>query len=103
MSFPNKKYEFLLQENKIYRLEPVDFVNAPKSIHISGTGTVDIRGCTETPTSLNDDRLTLDEGDTNIFGFFQMSEINYIKITPNQEGIRRIVLSGFNQPEIIFE
>ena len=103
MSFIHPKSEFVLEENKVYLIRPIDSSNPPKSIHITGTGTVDLRGCIETPTSLNDPILTLDSDDSDLFGFYTMSEINYIKLVPNQAGTRKIILSGFKQPEIIFE
>lgn len=103
MTVPNKKYEFEMLEDKVYRLIPIAYTNAPRQIHITGTGTIDIRGCIETPISLNDAILTLDAEDTDLFGLYDMSEINYIKLVPKQAGTRKIILSGFRQPTIIFQ
>lgn len=102
MTFLHNKYEFEIEENKVYQLNANRFTNAPKQIHISGTGTVDLASCIETPTTLNDPILTIAEGDSDLFSFYSMNEINYIKLTENQVGVRKIVLSGFDI-KIIFE
>lgn len=103
MAVPHEKYEFEILEDKVYRLIPIAYTNAPKQIHITGAGTVDLRGCIETPTVLNDPILTLAPEDTDLFGLYEMGEINYIKLVSNQAGARKIILSGFQEPTIIFE
>jgi hypothetical protein len=103
MTVLHPRYEFEILENKVYQLIPISFTNAPKQIHITGTGTVDLRGCIETPTTLNDPILTLTEEDTNLSGLYDMGEVNYIKLVQNQAGTRKIILSGFKEPSIILE
>ena len=102
MTVLHEKYEFEILEDKVYQLTPIAYTNAPKQIHITGAGTVDIRGCIETPTGLNDPILTLAPEDTDLFGLYDMGEINYIKLVPSQAGVKKIILSGFRQPTIIF-
>lgn len=105
MTLPHGNYEFILEEGKVYQITPTKSFNAPRQLHISGTGSVDIRVCINTPTSINDPIMTLATEDTNaVANLYQIvSEPNFIKIEENTAGTRIIILTGFNQPKVIFE
>jgi len=91
--------EYQISEGVVYRIR-ASVSNIRQSAHITGTGTVNLRGCVQIPTSINDPILTLDESDTDITGFkeFKKAMVNYIKFEENQTGTRIITLKGFVQP-----
>lgn len=105
MPLPHSNYEFILEEDKVYQITPTKSFNAPRQLHISGTGSVDIRVCIDTPTSINDPIMTLATEDTNAVAnlYRVVGTPNFIKIEENTAGARVIILTGFNQPEVIFE
>lgn len=91
--------EYEISEGVVYRIRP-SVANIRQSVHITGTGSVNLRGCVQIPTSINDPILTLDESDTKISGFkeFKQALVNYIKFEENQAGTRVITIKGFAQP-----
>lgn len=105
MTIVNTDYEFEIQENVVYQVRKIDFTNVAPSMHITGTGTVDLLGSLQTPASVSDPILTLEPQDSGLGGFYQFNQAipNFIKLEPNAVGTRVITLSGFFEPEeVIF-
>lgn len=104
MTILHKTYEFVIEENKVYKITPTRISNISPSIQITGSGTVNLKGSIQIPTSLNDPILTLEESDSNLFGFhhFEKGYPNFIKLEQSSAGIRVITLSGFEEPEVVF-
>lgn len=105
MTILHKTYEFEIEEGIVYKIRPINLTNISPSIHITGSGSVNLRGSIQIPESIDDPILTLENDDSNLFGFyhFEKGYPNYIKLEPSVVGSRVITLSGFTQPEIIFE
>lgn len=98
-------YQFIVEENKVYRIRPTIFTNIIPQIQIIGTGSVDLSGSFFIPTSVDDSVLQSDDSSVNLNGIYRFDEMpNFIKFVPNESGTRQIALIGFMEPEeIIFE
>lgn len=104
MTIVHNTYEFVIQEEVVYKIKPTNITNIAPSIHITGSGSVNLRGSIQIPSSVDDPILTLEPLDSNLFGFYHFVEgyPNFIKLEPSDAGVRVITLSGFLQPEEIF-
>lgn len=106
MTVVNDTYEFTIEENKVYKIRRVNFTNVAPAIQISGTGSINLYGSLQVPTSYDDPCFTLNSKDSNLLGYYAMYNAypNFIKAEPSEDGERTIILSGFYEPEeIIFE
>jgi len=100
MTTINEKYEFELTEDVVYRVKPTSIANIPLTIHVKGTGSIDILASTLEPADAND--LTLNSEDTDLLGYFNFNSLpNFIKVTQNQAGSRTVVLKGTQEPEVV--
>lgn len=100
MTILNKTYEFEISEGIVYAIIPTSISNIYPSIHITGTGAVNLLGSVQIPTSSNDPILTLEDSDSDLFGFYEFEKTipNYIKLEESQAGSRVITLKGFLKP-----
>ena len=106
MTVVHKKYEYEVEEGKVYQLERITSTNVRPTVHITGTGSLDMRVSVQIPSSISDPILTLGVEDEDLIpDLYQFNEAtpNFIKFEANQAGTRTITLSGFKKPtEIIF-
>lgn len=85
-----------LQESVVYQVDKHPSKSSDISIDISGTGSVNIKGSSTRPTSLNDAILkVIDSNLTEQFYIFDQNVFpQYIKIEQNQAGSRTIIATG---------
>lgn len=100
----NPRYEYIVEEDKVYRIRPTNFVNVIPQIQIVGSGSTNLLGSMFTPESADSSVLQSDESSVDLNGIYRFDEMpNFIKFVQNQAGERTIVLVGFQEPEeIIF-